>query len=106
MRRDRTAYARLKTAAPTEYEIEKSRDLRMWMDDRPLFVENLCRYFIADRGDVVVSVFDNVDRLGRDEQIRIFSIAQWFKSLTKSFCLLQLRDETYELYKNDKPLDT
>lgn len=106
VRRDRTAYAKLKNAAPTEYEIQKSRDLRMWMDDRPVFVENLCRYFIADRGDVVVSVFDNVDRLGRDEQIKIFSITQWFKSLTKSFCLLQLRDETYELYKNDKPLDT
>lgn len=106
VRRERTAYARLKTAAPTEYEIEKSRDLRMWMDDRPKFVENLCRYFIADRGDVVVAVFDNVDRLGRDEQIKIFSIAQWFKSLTQAFCLLQLRDETYELYKNDKPLDT
>lgn len=106
VRRDRTAYARLKTVAPMEYEIEKSRDLRMWMDDRPLLVENLCRYFIADRGDIVVSVFDNVDRLGRDEQIKIFSISQWFKSLTKSFCLLQLRDETYELYKNDKPLDT
>lgn len=33
------------------------------------FVENLCRYFIADCGDVVVAVFDNVDRLGRHEQI-------------------------------------
>jgi len=105
-RRERTAYARIRTSAPTEYDLERSRDLRMWMDDRPVFVENLCRYFISDRAEIVVSVFDNVDRLGREEQIRIFSIAQWFKSLTKSFCLLQLRDETYELYKNDKPLDT
>lgn len=105
-RRERTIYARLKTSAPTEYEIERSRDLRMWSDDKTIFVENLCRYFITDCGEVLVSVFDNVDRLSRDEQIRIFSVAQWFKSLTKSFCILQLRDETYELYKNEKPLDT
>ncbi|MEK6756218.1 MAG: hypothetical protein AABZ02_08715 [Bacteroidota bacterium] len=105
-KRERTLYVRLKSVAPVEYEIERSRDIRTWTDDRAVFVENLCRYFISDCGEVLVSIFDNVDRLSRDEQIRIFSVAQWFKSLTKSFCVLQLRDETYELYKNEKPLDT
>jgi hypothetical protein len=105
-RREKSVYARLKTAAPRDYEIERSRDLRMWSDNLPTFVENVSRYLIADRAEIIVAIFDNVDRLGKDEQIRIFSVAQWFKSLTKAFCVLQMRDETYERFKDEKPLDT
>jgi len=105
-KRERSVYARLRKAAPQQYEIERSRDLRMWSDDLPNFVSQVCRFFEADVGHTVVVVFDNVDRLSKDEQIKIFSVAQWFKSLARSFCILQLRDETYERYKNEKPLDT
>ena len=105
-RRERSVYARLRSVAPQEFEIERSRDLRMWSDNHLLLVENTCRYFIADCGGIVAVVFDNVDRLGKDEQIKIFSVSQWFKDNTRAFCILQMRDETYESYKDEKPLDT
>jgi len=105
-RRERSVYARLRTADPREFEIERSRDLRMWSDDHLLLVEHVCRYVSADCGGVVAVIFDNVDRLGKDEQLKIFSVAQWFKDNMRAFCILQMRDETYESYKDEKPLDT
>jgi hypothetical protein len=53
----------------------------------------------------LVFIFDNVDRRDREAQLQIFQTAQWFKNLTHSFCVVSLRDETYENYKNEKPLD-
>ncbi len=101
-RREKSVYARLRVTAPQEFEIERSRDLRMWSDDQRLLVQHICRYFAADCGGVVSAVFDNVDQLGKDEQIRIFSIAQWFKDMTRAFCILQMRDETYEILQRRK----
>lgn len=49
---------------------------------------------------------DNVDRLDLKSQLQAFQLALWFMQLTGSFVILQMRDETYERYKNDPPLDT
>lgn len=104
-RRDRGPYATLKRTQPDEYERRISADLVGWMDDPVVFAQNVSRYFIGDSRKAIVVVLDNVDRRDRDQQLRIFQIAQWFKELTHSFCVLSLRDVTFEAYKNEAPLN-
>ena len=49
---------------------------------------------------------DNVDRLDLQAQLDAFQLALWFLAQTRAFVILQMRDETYERYKNKPPLDT
>jgi hypothetical protein len=104
-RRDKGPYSELKRTDRLEYERRIASDLAGWVDDRKAFSQNICRYYIGDKRKAVVVVFDNVDRLDRAQQLRIFQVAQWFKNLTRTFVLLALRDVTYEAYKNQPPLN-
>jgi hypothetical protein len=49
---------------------------------------------------------DNVDRLDLAGQLTAFNVALSFMALTRCFVILQLRDETYERFKDKPPLDT
>ena len=49
---------------------------------------------------------DNVDRLDLKNQLLAFQLALWFMEKSKAFILLQMRDETYERFKSQPPLDT
>jgi len=55
---------------------------------------------------VLIAVMDNVDRLDLTNQLHAFQLTLWFMQLTRCFVILQMRDETYERYKNKPPLDT
>lgn len=84
----------------------RANDLSTWMEDKLKLAQGVCRYFIGDARKIIVVVFDNTDRRDRDQQLRIFQVAQWFRSHTRTFCIVSLRDETYERYKTEPPLDT
>ena len=49
---------------------------------------------------------DNVDRLNLENQLAAFQLTLWFLQLTHAFTILQMRDETYERFKDKPPLDT
>ena len=49
---------------------------------------------------------DNVDKMELANQLDAFQLSLWFMSRTGAFIILQMRDETYERYKNQPPLDT
>ena len=49
---------------------------------------------------------DNVDRLDLPNQLAAFQLTLWFLELTRAFVVLQMRDETYERFKDKPPLDT
>ncbi len=49
---------------------------------------------------------DNVDRLNLHSQLGAFTLSLWFLDQSKAFVILQMRDETYERFKDQKPLDT
>ena len=51
-------------------------------------------------------VMDNVDRLDLQSQLGAFTLSLWFLDQSKAFVILQMRDETYERFKNSPPLDT
>lgn len=89
-------------------EAEKLRidDLQKWQADPQRMAFGICRHFSFERREVVVVVMDNVDRLSLDNQLEAFALSLWFMDQSKAFVVLQMRDETYERFKDKPPLDT
>lgn len=99
-------YDRMNAASPSRGDLEKARDLEQWRQDPIVLSECIARYLQGDRGENLVVVFDNVDRRETDDQLACFQLALWFMAKTRALVLLQMRDVTFEIYKNDPPLDT
>ncbi|MDE0691777.1 MAG: hypothetical protein OXI55_05965 [Gammaproteobacteria bacterium] len=102
----RSVYAQYKRASAARAQEARASDLQGWLDDPQKLAFSVCRYFSSDKHETVVAVFDNVDRLDLENQLAAFQLALWFLSKSRSFVILQMRDETYERYKNRPPLDT
>lgn len=83
----------------------KADDRRRWLADNKLRTQGICRYFGQDRRETVIIVLDNVDRQSTDDQIRLFELALWFMDFTKAFLILNLRDDTFERFRDKKPFD-
>lgn len=91
---DRSEYVRRRTALLEE------------LTNNPIkLAECIARRFTGEMNLGIVVVFDNVDRRSRDQQLAIFEAAQWFKELTKSLVLVNLRDSTFEAHRDEPPLD-
>lgn len=95
----------IKDADIHEYNRRLSIELSDWNRDPWIFATSAARYLIGDKRVGVVVVLDNTDRGTREQQLRLFEVAEWFKSETRSCCVVALRDETYERYKSQPPLD-
>jgi hypothetical protein len=95
-----------KKISAAESERTRISDLESWQRDIRRLAFGICRHFAGERGDVLVIVMDNVDRLNLPSQLGAFSLSLWFLDQSKAFIILQMRDETYERFKNQKPLDT
>jgi GTPase SAR1 family protein len=91
---DRTEYVRRRTALLDELT-----------KDPVKLTQGIARHFSGDMSLGIVIVFDNVDKRSRDQQLAIFEAAQWFKELTKSLVLVNLRDSTFEAHREEPPLD-
>ncbi len=78
--------------------------LRMSADKRG-FAVRLGRHITGNALRPLIIAFDNVDRRESAQQLHIFQAAQWFRSETRAFALLTLRDVTFERFKNEPPLD-
>ena len=61
---------------------------------------------IRDIRAALTVVMDNVDKMDLTNQLLAFQLSLWFMEKCRAFTILQMRDETYERYKNKKPLDT
>lgn len=77
-----------------------------WQDDPKELSRGIASYILGSRREILVTVMDNVDRLDLVSQLNAFQLALSFMSITKGFIILQMRDETYERFKNQPPLDT
>jgi hypothetical protein len=99
-------YDQLEKTTPDMAATEKFRDLTNWQDDPQEMMRGIAEYTMGSRQEALVVVMDNVDRLNLDNQLAAFQLTLWFLSQTHAFVILQMRDETYERYKNKPPLDT
>jgi len=106
IQRRKYIYEELEKNAPEQAAVAKATDLAKWQDDAAEMVDGIANYVLGIRKEVLVVVMDNVDRLELKNQLDAFQLALWFMHKTRSFVILQMRDETYERYKNQPPLDT
>lgn len=96
---------RLKEADSAEYAKIISTKLIEWYEDPIKLCSGIMRYYGGDKDVPVIVVFDNVDRRDREQQLKIFQTVQWFRNKNRCFSILSLRDETYDAYRNQPPLD-
>jgi GTPase SAR1 family protein len=89
----------------TEYVRRRTDLLDQLSKDPVKLAESIARHFGGEISLGIVIVFDNVDKRSRDQQLAIFEAAQWFKELTKSLVLINLRDSTFEAHRDEAPLD-
>ena len=106
IQRRRPVYDELQRVSPQEAATAKAKDLMNWQDDPKELTREIANYILGSRREILVTVMDNVDRLDLASQLNAFQLALSFMNLTKCFVILQMRDETYERFKNQPPLDT
>lgn len=99
-------YARVDRIETGRGELERARDIESWRLDFERVARGMSRHFQGDRGEVIIVVFDNVDRRGVENQLAAFQLALWFMDQIRCVVILQMRDVTFEAHKNDRPLDT
>lgn len=83
----------------------RATDIATWQSDPVALAEGIANYTTSTRKHLIV-VMDNVDKMDLANQLAAFQLSLWFMERTRAFIILQMRDETYERYKNKKPLDT
>ena len=69
---------------------------------RSSLLRGLGHYVMGGRNEILIVVLDNVDRMDLDGQLKAFSLGLWLMNETKAFVVLQMRDETYERFKNGR----
>jgi hypothetical protein len=102
----RAIYESLAKISTAEAETAKAKDLMAWQDDVKELTRGLAQYLLGSRQDILVVVMDNVDRLATKNQLDAFQLTLSFMAETRAFVILQMRDETYERFKDKPPLDT
>ena len=102
----KTYYDRMERVQVGRGELERARDLEQWRLDFLKLTRGIARYLQGDRGDNLIVVFDNVDRRETEAQLAAFQTALWFMDQTRCLVILQMRDSTFEAFKNGPPLDT
>lgn len=102
----RSYYEQMRSISASEEIRARAKDIVKWQDDPFASSEGLAEYINGVTGKSLIVVMDNVDKLDLDNQLDAFQLSLWFMHRSKSFIILQMRDETYERYKNKPPLDT
>lgn len=102
----KAAYEMLRTISLEEETRERAKDIAQWQSDPTIFAGGIANYVVGGTGKNLIVVMDNVDKLELENQLDAFQLALWFMERSKAFIILQMRDETYERFKNKPPLDT
>ena len=102
----RAAYTMMEEASVESANIQRAKDIIEWSDKPEEMTRGIAEYVTGGRKEALVVVMDNVDRLNLENQLAAFQLTLWFLQLTHAFVILQMRDETYERYRDKPPLDT
>lgn len=99
-------YSRMDKVEGQSGLLEKARDIEAWRVDPVICTKAIIRFLQGDKRQTVIVVFDNVDRRHPEKQLLAFEWAMNLKKMTRSLVLLQMRDVTFERFKDEPPLDT
>lgn len=81
-------------------------ELTRLQKDTHIVLRGMINYLYTNQGKLLVIVLDNCDKRNRDDQLLMFEVASWLKSEFPCMVFLPLRDTTYDMYRNEPPLDT
>lgn len=102
----RAYYQQLRQISLADETRARAEDLARWQADPIQFSDGIANYVGGVIGQNLIAVMDNVDKLRLEDQLDAFQLALWFMQRSRAFVVLQMRDETYERFKNRPPLDT
>lgn len=102
----KASYEMLRGISPEEEIRARVQDFTTWQSNPLAMTEGIANYIVGVMRRNLIIVMDNVDKLELQNQLDAFQLSLWFMELTNAFVILQMRDETYERYKNKPPLDT
>jgi RNA recognition motif-containing protein len=89
-----------------DYRTRLADRLMALQADNLSMAKAMARYLCGGPGRLLVIVLDNCDKRNRDEQLTMFQVAQWVQNEFRSLVVLPIRDVTFELHRNEPPLDT
>lgn len=89
-----------------DYKREIYDKLKSLMGDHEATLDALFRHLGSERARLPVVVLDNADRGIRDEQLLMFQVAKWLQSNFRCLVFLPIREQTYDNYRDEPPLDT
>lgn len=90
----------------TEYNKELFNLLKEKLQDTDIYLNTLLGYLKETQRKLPIIVLDNCDKRNKEEQLLMFQVAEWIRTTYKCIVLLPMRDSTYDLYRNEPPLDT
>lgn len=76
------------------------------LEDPSSYLESLLYYLKENYAILPIIVLDNCDKRSKDEQLLMFQVAQWLRTAFKCIVILPMRNSTYDLYRDEPPLDT
>lgn len=106
LQKRRGIYDEFRKVSEEDARRQRVTDLQTWQDDPQRLAVGICQHFLGQRREMIVVVMDNVDRRDLEGQLDAFQLSLWFIEQSNAFVILQMRDETYERFKDRPPLDT
>lgn len=88
------------------YKVRYVDELGRLNADKNKKLKAIIRYFFSQKNITPVLVLDNCDKRNKERQLLMFEIANWLKKEFVCNILLPIRDTTYDIFKNEPPLDT
>jgi len=89
-----------------EYNVELYNILKSLIENKELYLKRLIQNLFTGRDKLLIFVLDNCDKRNRDEQLLMFGVANWLKTTFDVMVFLPIRETTYDIYRNEPPLDT
>lgn len=88
------------------YEQELYKQTIKLVKNQDNFLKAVLRHLFDSRNILLICVLDNCDKRNRDEQLLMFEVANWLRVSFNLMVFLPLRETTYDIYRNEPPLDT
>lgn len=90
----------------TEYKTALAAKIESWLLDEIKLISCLEQFLCRNQRKTLVIVCDNCDKRDSETQLRVFEVVEWLKNEVRALIMLPLRESTYEINKNEPPLDT
>lgn len=90
----------------SNYNTELFKEIQKITDDKLIVLKRTIQHLLTSRAILPIIVLDNCDKRNRDDQLLLFDVANWLKDSLCCMVFLPIRETTFDIYRNEPPLDT